>query len=145
MTATREPNENRSSEVSSSVPVLEEVAVVTKRRVSTGKVRISTHADRVDDIARCALQAESVEVTRVPIDTIVERAPEVRTEGDTTIIPIMEEMLVVEKKLVLKEELHVRRRVETETVEVPVTLHRQHAVIEHIDEAGQPTQDKETS
>jgi stress response protein YsnF len=33
-----------------------------------------------------------------------------RTEGETTIIPVMEEVLVVEKRLRLKEELHVTRR-----------------------------------
>jgi stress response protein YsnF len=43
---------------------------------------------------------------------------------------VLEEVLVVEKRLVLKEELHIRRRVETETVEVPVTLRKQRAVVE---------------
>jgi stress response protein YsnF len=42
---------------------------------------------------------------------IVETAPEIRTEGDVTILPVVEEVLVVEKRLVLKEELHIRRRV----------------------------------
>jgi hypothetical protein len=36
---------------------------------------------------------------------MVETAPEIRTEGDVTILP------VVEKRLILKEELHIRRRV----------------------------------
>ena len=57
---------------------------------------------------------ETVEVTRVPIDKVVETAPEIRTDGDVTIVPVLEEVLVVEKRLVLKEELHIRRRVETE-------------------------------
>jgi stress response protein YsnF len=34
---------------------------------------------------------------------------------------------------VLKEELHIRRRVETETIEVPVTLRKQRAIIERTD------------
>lgn len=45
-------------------------------------------------------------------------APEIRTEGDVTIVPVLEEVLVVEKRLVLKEELHIRRRVAAETVEI---------------------------
>ena len=46
----------------------------------------------------------------------------VRTEGDVLIIPVLEEVLVVEKRLVLKEELHVRRLVSEENVEIPVTV-----------------------
>jgi stress response protein YsnF len=74
-----------------------------------------------------------VEVTRVPIARIVETAPEIRTEGDLTIVPVLEEVLVVEKRLMLKEELHIRRRAATETVEVPVTLRKQRAIVERID------------
>jgi stress response protein YsnF len=40
---------------------------------------------------------------------------------------------VVEKRLVLKEELHIRRRVEQETIEVPITLRKQRAIIERTD------------
>jgi stress response protein YsnF len=58
----------------------------------------------------------------------------VRTHGDTTIIPIVEEVLVVEKRLILKEELHVRRVVSNDEVEVPITLRKQRAVVERNDE-----------
>ena len=51
-------------------------------------------------------------------------------ESDVTIVPVLEEVLVVEKRLVLKEEFHVRRCVETETVEVAVTLRKQRAIVE---------------
>jgi stress response protein YsnF len=68
----------------------------------------------------------------VPVDRVVETAPETRTEGDVTIVPVLEEVLVVEKRLVLKEELHIRRRVETETAEVPVTLRKQRAIVERL-------------
>ncbi|RYY15982.1 MAG: DUF2382 domain-containing protein, partial [Alphaproteobacteria bacterium] len=53
-----------------------------------------------------------------------------------TIIPILEEILVVEKRLVLKEEVHVRRTAAAEDVEVPVTLRKQHAVVERVDPEG---------
>jgi hypothetical protein len=45
---------------------------------------------------------------------VVETAPEIRTEGDVTIAPVVEKVFVVEKRLVLEEELHIRRRVETD-------------------------------
>jgi stress response protein YsnF len=91
---------------------------------------VQTVTDTIEDVAQANVQRESVEVTRVPIDRMVDIAPEVRTEGDVTIVPVVEEVLVVEKRLLLKEELHIRRRVETETVEVPVTLRKQRAVVE---------------
>ncbi|MGN6488453.1 MAG: DUF2382 domain-containing protein, partial [Devosia sp.] len=47
--------------------------------------------------------------------------------------PVLEEVLVVEKRLVLKEELRLKRRVTTERVEVPVTLRKQRAVTERLD------------
>ena len=55
--------------------------------------------------------------------------PEIRQVGDTTIVPVVEEILVTEKRLVLKEEVHLQRvrtvRTHTETV----MLREQQAVI----------------
>ena len=106
--------------------VLEETATVSTREVVTGRVRIAAHVETVEEIARAALRTDDVEVTRVPIDKpVTGPVPTVRTEGDLTIIPILEEIMVVEKRLMLKEELHVRRRQSTEIVDVPVSLKRQ--------------------
>jgi stress response protein YsnF len=66
----------------------------------------------------------------VPIDRLVDVAPAIRTEGDVTIIPVVEEILVVETKLVLKEEVHIRRTLTKETVEQSVTLRKQRAIVE---------------
>jgi uncharacterized protein (TIGR02271 family) len=115
------------------IPLAEETATVGKQQVVTGRVRVQTVTDTVEELAHADLQQETVEVTRVPVDRIVETAPEIRTEGELTIVPVLEEVLVVEKRLVLKEELHIRRRTEAETVEVPVTLRKQRAVVERID------------
>ncbi|ANY83914.1 hypothetical protein BB934_35765 (plasmid) [Microvirga ossetica] len=110
------------------VPLAEEIATIAKRQVVT--VRVQTLTDTVEELAHAEVQRESVEVTRVPIDKVVETAPAIRTDGDVTILPIVEEVLVVEKRLVLKEELHIRRRIATESVEVPVTLRKQRAIVE---------------
>jgi stress response protein YsnF len=77
------------------------------------------------------------------VDRVVSEAPAVRTEGDVTIVPVLEEVLFVEKRLVLKEELHIRRTATTETVEVPVTLRRQRAVIERVDAGASPDTNEE--
>ena len=104
------------------IPIVEEVV--------TGRVRVRTLTETVEELARAEVQREDVDVTRVPIDKVVESAPQIRTEGDVTIIPVVEEVLVVEKRLLLKEEVHIRRRIATETVEVPVALRKQRAIVE---------------
>lgn len=53
---------------------------------------------------------EDCEVERVPIRRMIDRPAEIRHEGDTLIVPLMEEVLVVEKRLMLREELHIKRR-----------------------------------
>ena len=116
------------------VPIVEEELRVEKRQVSTGKVRVRTKTEVSDEVARATLEGESVEVTRVPVGREIETAPAVRTEGDLTIIPVVEEIVVVEKRLVLKEEIHLRRTVTREDVAVPVQLRKQHAVIENADD-----------
>lgn len=112
------------------IPLIEETATVSKRQVVTGHVRVRTVTDTIEELAHADVQREDLEVIRVTIDRMVETAPEIRTEGDVTIVPVLEEVLVVEKRLVLKEELHIRRRVASETVEVPVTLRKQRAIVE---------------
>ena len=117
---------------SNTIPLVEEELRLEKRSVVTGKVRVRTVVDVIDEMAQASLEEETVEVTRVPVDRMVDEAPAVRTEDGVTIVPIVEEVLVVEKRLVLKEELHIRRQTTTETVEVPVTLRRQRAIVERV-------------
>lgn len=116
-----------------SLVVIEETLTTAKQRVVTGRIRVNVQTSNVEEIARAELSGETVEVTRVPIGRLVDEAPLSRVEGDVTIIPILEEVLVVEKRLNLKEEVHIRRRTTVETVEAPVQLRRQRAVVERID------------
>ena len=115
------------------IPVLAETVSVTKRRRLTGAVRVSTRTETVQAVAEAELGRYRVEVTRVPVERVVSEAPAARAEGDTTIIPVVEERLVVVKQLVLVEELHVRHILDRETVTEPVTLRRQHAVVQRLD------------
>ncbi len=119
------------------LPLLEEELRVEKRQVSTGKVRIRSVVETFEDSAAAVLEGERVDVTRVPIDRVVDEAPAIRTEGGVTIVPILEEVLFVEKRLVLKEELHIRRTATRETVSVPVMLRKQRAVVERSDNGGE--------
>ena len=110
--------------------ILDETMSVSKREVVTGHVTVTTRTEVRDEIAEIALNRHNVDVIRVPVGRIVEGHPMVRTEGDTTIVPVVEERYVVVKQIYLKEELHIRHIVEREVVTAPVQLRRQHAVVE---------------
>ena len=104
-----------------------------KRQVIDGRVRVTTKTEFVTEKAEARLDSENVEVTRVAIGREVSEAPGVRTDGDVTIIPVMEEVLVVEKRLMLVEEIHIRRVATTDDVSIPVELRKQRATIERDD------------
>ncbi|WP_246692916.1 YsnF/AvaK domain-containing protein [Methylobacterium sp. WL64] len=121
------------------ISVVEETARIEKHVVETGRVRVRTETETRDQILRESLRSDSVAVTRVPVNRTLadgEAAPVTRVEGGVTIIPVLEEILVVEKRLVLKEEVHIRQTSADEDVEVPVTLRKQHAVVERVSPDG---------
>ena len=136
------------------LPLIEETARIDKQAVKTGRVRVSTRTETVDQVLRESLRSDTVGVTRVPVNRTLsegEVPPLARQEDGVTIIPVLEEILVVEKRLVLKEEVHIRRSSADEDVEVPVTLRRQHAVVErvspdgHVSEQIEPLSAQETT
>ncbi|MCJ2121372.1 YsnF/AvaK domain-containing protein [Methylobacterium sp. J-077] len=121
------------------LPLIEETARIDKQAVETGRVRVSTRTETVDQVLRESLRSQTVEVTRVPVNRTLsegEVPPVIREENGVTVIPVLEEILVVEKRLVLKEEMHVRRSSADEDVEVPVTLRKQRAVVERVSPDG---------
>jgi uncharacterized protein (TIGR02271 family) len=92
------------------IPVVEEQINVVKRSVEKGRVRIVKTVQEREEVVDVPLMEEEVEVNHVPVNQLVDRTEAVRHEGDTMIVPIYEEVLVVRKRLMLKEELHITRR-----------------------------------
>ena len=114
------------------VPIIEEEIDIQKQQVETGKVRITKTVHEREVVVDEPLWCDEVEVERNPIERLVEEAIPVRYEGDTMIVSVMEEVLVVEKRWRLKEEIHLRqRRVERHQPQ-RVTLRREEAHVEHI-------------
>jgi stress response protein YsnF len=106
------------------IPIVEEQARVTKRVVDIERVSVRTRPEEQDVVVREHLSREHVDVVRVAVDREIFEVPAIRTEGDVTIVPVVEERLVVEKRLFLVEELHLHRQVERTEVAVPTTLKR---------------------
>jgi hypothetical protein len=55
------------------------------------------------------LFSDEVDIDRVSVNRLVDSPPETRQDGDITIVPVLEEVLVVQKRLLLKEEIRIRR------------------------------------
>ena len=110
----------QSNELAEVIQVVEETIRVEKRLVESGRVVVHKTVTERDEVVEILLRQQDLVVERVPIGLVVSEAPQSRQEGDTLIVPILEEVLVVEKRLVLKEELHIRKqsseRMEHQTV-----------------------------
>lgn len=111
------------------IPVIQEEVIVEKQVVESGKVRISKRISEREELIDVPLLREEVTVERVPRNLFVESAPPIRHEGDTMIIPVVEEQVVIQKRLVLVEELRVRRQIIEDHKPQPVKLLREEVEI----------------
>jgi uncharacterized protein (TIGR02271 family) len=102
---------------------------VSKETVETGRLRVATRTREREAVIDENLAREHVEIETVPIGLRIDAMPKTRQEGDTTIIPIVEEKLVVERRLVLKEEVRIKRVRTTESHKETVMLRYQEAVV----------------
>jgi uncharacterized protein (TIGR02271 family) len=114
------------------LPLLAEEVSVSKRVVETGRVQIARVTHQREQLIDELLHRETVEIERTPIERHVDAMPAVREEGDTTVVPIVEEVLVVERRLFLKEEVRIRRVRSTERHQESVTLRHQEAVVTRV-------------
>ncbi|HEX8636580.1 MAG TPA: YsnF/AvaK domain-containing protein [Pyrinomonadaceae bacterium] len=114
------------------IPVIEEQIVVDKYVVERGKVRVSKRVSEHEEIVDEPLFHEEVSVERVPVNRIIENAPAVRNEGDTLVIPIVEERIFVEKRLVLIEELRVKKQLVETHQPQKITLRKEQVEINRV-------------
>lgn len=127
------------------ISVIAERLRVGKRVVEGEGVRVRVVTDEAAALASVTLRSERIEVERVAVGRVVEGAPPVREENGVTIIPVMEEVAVTATRLVLKEELHVRRVADTREHQETVLLRRQRAEVERLPATGKPVADAATS
>ena len=126
--------ENQTENIS--VPVIEEELEVGKRRVEGDRVSVRTVSRERTELVEQPLESTEVEIERIAIDREIDTVPDVRNDGDTMIIPVVEERLVVEKRLFLREEIHVHRRRVVTQFRQNVTLRSQEVVVERRDAAA---------
>jgi uncharacterized protein (TIGR02271 family) len=114
------------------VPVRAEALEVQKRLVETGKVRMTKVVHERETLVDEPLLQDNVVITRVPIERVVEGPVPVREEHGTTMLSVVEEGLVVEKRWMLREEIHSRtQRLETHQPQ-RITLRSEDVRIERV-------------
>jgi uncharacterized protein (TIGR02271 family) len=107
------------------IPIIHEQVTFDKRVIETGQVRISKRTVEHEELVDVPLFREEVSVERIPINQFVDEAPPVRQEGDTMIISVVEEQVVLQKRLVLVEELRVRKQVVEDHKPQQITLRKE--------------------
>jgi stress response protein YsnF len=114
------------------IPLTEEKLLIGKRVVETGRLRVSVKTETAEELIRETLRSRHAEVERVALGHEVQEVPQTRQEGDVLIVPIVEEILVIEKRLVLKEEIRLRFVESEDAVEYPVQRRIERAVVERL-------------
>ncbi|MFD2935069.1 YsnF/AvaK domain-containing protein [Spirosoma flavum] len=112
------------------IPLIEEQLQVTTQLVETGRVTLSKTVHETEQTVTVPLWHEEYTVERMALNQYVDEVPATRQEGDTTIYSVVKEVLVVEKRLVLIEEIRVTRQ-QTQTDETQtVRLRREDITVE---------------
>jgi stress response protein YsnF len=115
------------------IPLAEEAVSVSKREVETGRVQVALTIETETVIARETLRGRRVEIERVPVGRTLaegEAPPRSREEGDTLVVPLVEEVAVVVKRLVLREEVWLRFVPTEQPFAEAVEVRRQRAAVE---------------
>lgn len=123
---------NEKDNSSMSFNVMEEHVQVHKEVVENGRVRITKRVHEEEATIDTSARMEAVKIERVPVDKYVDAAPEIRYEGTTMIIPVMREVVVVQKRLLLVEEVHITKNTNTTPDEKKMPLRREEVIVERI-------------
>lgn len=119
------------------LPVVEEVMTVSSRIQRTGAVRVRVEGrDETQTVTADAVH-DVVDIRHVPRGVQVQEPRAPWTEGDALVVPVYEEVLVTERRLMLREEIHLVRQTRREPVQQQVSLRSEQAVIERQQPDGQ--------
>jgi uncharacterized protein (TIGR02271 family) len=115
------------------IPILEEELDIHKRMVDTAKVRIHKHVHEREEVIDEPLFEDEVNIEHVPINRIIEAPLPSRVEGTTLIVPVVKEVLVVQKQLMLVEEIHVTKTRRSVRRPQSVTVRHEGVTVERVE------------
>lgn len=114
------------------IPVVAESLALRKRTLDRGAVRVHMTVGEREVVVDEPTAEDRVTVERVAINQPIDKPVRPRVEGDTTIIPVMKEVLLVRKQLILVEEVRLTKtRVEVRQPQT-VTLRAEEAQVERV-------------
>jgi uncharacterized protein (TIGR02271 family) len=128
-----QPSSSRPSDPAApavTLPVIAEELEVLREKVSTGAVRVRIEPMEAQTPVQLESISEEVDVERVAVGREVEARVEPWHEGDVLVVPVYEETVVLQRRIVLKEELRLRPRRERRAWEETVPLRRDRAQVE---------------
>ncbi len=116
------------------VPVIVESVHVEKVEIDRGGYRLTKRVDLRDVIVDEPLRHETVTIDRCPVDRQLAEGevPTVRYEGDTMIVPVVKEIVVTQRRLVLVEEIRIVRVHGTHRDPQSVAVREEHVEIERL-------------
>ncbi|MBX2997274.1 MAG: YsnF/AvaK domain-containing protein [Caldilineaceae bacterium] len=118
------------------IPVVTEDVAIRKEKHISGRVRITKTVHDREALLEETVQREEVNVERVAINRVVDEVSEQYYEGETLVIPIYTEVLVVEKRLMLAEELRITKQRYEQPVQEHVTLRDEEVKVERLDDSN---------
>ena len=113
-------------------PLFKELVSVERREAITGTVRVRLHTGTREQLGDEHVSRNPLVVDRIAIGPVVVTIPDIREKGNLTIIRIVEEGLVAEKRRLLNEEIRIRRVPVNERHQKTVMLRKQNVTIDHI-------------
>lgn len=114
----------RESQLPRRIELRAERLEVTKRPIKRGEVTITRQPISEPVRQDITLVEEGVEVTRRLVNRPATGEERIRTEGDVTIVPVIEERLVVEKRPFVVEEIVITKTRQSHVEQVEDTVRR---------------------
>jgi uncharacterized protein (TIGR02271 family) len=128
---------HRQGNVQMNFPVMQEELHIGKRLIDTGKgVRIHKTVSSREQMIDEPLFHDELEIEHIPVDLPVAGSdvPSMRYEGDTLVVPVLEEVLVLQKQLRLKEEVRITRHKREVHAPQSVKVRSEQVTVERFDE-----------
>lgn len=92
------------------IPVVHEEASVSKQAVDAGTVQVRKRVHERDLLVDEPMLHDEVDIEHVAVNRTVDAPAPPREEGGVLIVPVYEEVVTVQRRWVLKEEIRLRRR-----------------------------------
>jgi len=115
------------------IPVVAESLELSKRLFDRGAVRVHMNVGEREVVVDEPTIEDRVTIERVALNQPLDKPVHARVEGDTTIIPVMKEVLLVRKQLMLVEEIRLTKTPVEVRHPQTVTLRTEEAHVERID------------